>query len=189
LFVSLAAGVVFIFAFPNWGELASFGTAATVFTYLAGPTCVVILRKHTPELKRPFRVPRVGLIAPVSFVMSSLVVYWTTWPYTGYSLAAFMLGLAVFMLSRPKGTYRLGEVRRGLWIVVYSVALTTVSYLGSYGIDTISFPLDFGLVGVLALAGFYWGARSGFLTRELSGLIEQEKVEDSLAVPPDRRTG
>jgi amino acid transporter len=189
LLVSLAAGVVFIFAFPNWGELASFGTAATVFTYLAGPTCLVVLRRRAPELRRSFRVPSVRLVAPVSFVMSSLVVYWTTWPYTGYSLAAFILGLAVFMLSRPKGSYRQGEVKRGLWIVVYSVVLTTVSYLGSYGVGLIPFPLDFGVVAVIALACFYWGARSGFMTRELSGLVEQEKVEHALSAPPARDGG
>jgi amino acid transporter len=131
LLVSLLAGVAFIFAFPNWGELATFGTAATVFTYLVGPTCLVALRKHAPGLNRQFRVPVAGVLAPASFVMASLIVYWTTWPYTGYSLAAFMLGLAVFMLGRPEGTRRPAEVRRGLWIVVYSVLLTTVSYLGS----------------------------------------------------------
>jgi len=64
--------------------------------------------------------------------MSSLIVYWTTWPYTGYALAAFMLGLLVFMLARPRGARQPGEIRRGLWIVVYSVVLTSVSYLGSY---------------------------------------------------------
>jgi len=182
LLVSLAAGTVFIFAFPNWGELATFGTTATVFTYLVGPTSLVVLRRHAPGLKRSFRVPMAGAVAPVAFVMASLIVYWTTWPYTGYSLAAFMLGLLVFMVSRPRGTHQVGEVWRGLWIVVYSVILTVVSYLGGYGIGLIPFPLDFCVVTILALACFYWGARSGFQTGELRGLIEQEKVEESFEV-------
>ncbi len=142
LLVSLAAGVVFVFAFPNWGELATFGTTATVFTYLVGTTCLVVLRRHAPELKESFRVPMVGVVGPTAFVMASLIVYWTTWPYTGYSLAAFLLGLLVFTLSRPRGTHRVGEIRRGLRIVIYSITLTSVSYLGSYGIGLIPFPVD-----------------------------------------------
>ncbi len=183
LLVSLAAGMVFIFAFPNWGELATFGTTATVFTYVVGPTALVALRRHAPELRRSFRTPMARVVAPVAFVMSSLIVYWTTWPYTGYSLAAFILGLVVFMLTRPGGTHRSGEVRKGVWIVVYSVALTIVSYVGSYGIGLVPFPVDFGVVAVLGAACFYWGASNGFQTDELKRLVEQERVETSLDVP------
>ena len=35
---------------------------------------------------------------------------------------------------------------------------------------------------VIALAFFYWGAKSAFLTGELRGLIEQERVDKSLEV-------
>ncbi|MGH9917898.1 MAG: APC family permease, partial [Nitrososphaerales archaeon] len=180
LLVSLAAGVVFIFVFPNWGELATFGTASTVFTYLAGPTSLLVLRKHAPELKRSFRVPLAKVVAPVAFIMSSLIVYWTTWPYTGYSVAAFMLGLVVLMLSRRRAENHKGDAGRGLWIVVYSVIIAIISYLGSYGIDIIKFPFDFGAVVLSALACFYWGVRSGFKTDELRGLIEQETAEGTV---------
>ncbi len=180
LLVSLGAGVAFIFVFPNWGELATFGTTATVFTYLAGATSLVVLRRHAPDLERSFRVPLAGVVAPLAFVMASLIVYWTTWPYTGYLVAAFMLGLLVFLFSRSRGAYGTGDVRRGLWIVVYSILLAAVSYLGGYGIGLIRFPVDFGVVIVLAVACFYWGVGSGFQTDELRGLVEQEKVEGSL---------
>lgn len=179
LLVSLAAGVVFIFAFPNWGELATFGTTATVFTYLTGPTSLVVLRKYAPELERGFRAPIARLLAPVAFVMSALIVYWTTWPYTGYSVASFLLGLLIFLLSgRGRASFK-RELTRGSWIVFYSVVIALVSYLGSYGIGLISFPLDFGAVILLAIVCYFWGVRSGFQTDELRGLIEQATVEAS----------
>ena len=180
LLVSLAAGVLFIFAFPNWGELATFGTTATVFTYLAGATSLTLLRRHASNLKRMFRVPLAAVVAPTAFVMSSLIVYWTTWPYTGYSVVAFMLGFLVFFLARTRGASRSADLRRGVWIVAYSAILALVSYLGSYGVGLIPFPLDFCVVGALALTSFYWGVHSGFRTDELNGLIEQELVEGSL---------
>lgn len=193
LVVSLVAGVVFIFVFPNWGQLATFGTAATVFTYVAGPTAFVALRRHAGGLRRPFRVPFGGAVAPLAFVMSSLIVYWTTWPYTGYTVAAFLLGLLVFMVTRPRGSHRMAEARRGLWVVVFSVVLAALSYLGSYGTGAIPFPWDFGVVAAVSVAAYWWGARSGFLTDELRGLVEQERLERSLAghgmsqadLPPD----
>ncbi len=180
LLVSLLGGVIFIFAFPNWGELATFGTTATVFTYVAGATALTVLRKRAPELERSFHVPFATVIAPLAFVMASLIVYWTTWPYTGYSLVAFMLGLLVFLLSKSRGAYQVGDIRKGIWIVVYSILLAATSYLGSYGVGLIWFPLDFVVVIVIAVACYYWGVRSGFETDELRGIIEQEKIEQSL---------
>lgn len=180
LLVSLAAGVFFIFAFPNWSELATVGTAATVFTYVAGSTSLLALRRNAPELKRSFRVPLARIVAPMAFVMASFIFYWTTWPYTAYSLLAFSLGLILFAYSSARGAYPGNDVSRGLWIVAYSVVLTLVSFLGSYGRDFIPFPLDFLVVAGLALIFFYWGTRNGFKTEELRGLLEQEEIEARL---------
>jgi amino acid transporter len=180
LFVSLAVGIIFVFAFPNWGQLATVGTVATVFTFLAGSTSLVALRRDAPELKRSFRVPLVGVVAPLTFVMASLTVYWTTWPYTGYSVLAFIIGLALFFFARSRGHYPTSDIRRGLWIVAYSVLLALVSYLGSYGIGLIPFPYDFAVVSVLAVACYCWAVESYVPSQELKGLVEQEVVEASL---------
>ncbi len=180
LLVSLVAGAVFIFAFPSWSRLATVGTAATVFTYVAGATSLTTLRKTAPGLKRSFRVPMARVVAPTAFVMSSLILYWTTWPYTGYALLAFTLGLGLFLLSRARGAYPSSDIRRGLWIAVYAAAVTLVSYLGSYGAGVIPFPYDFAVVAALGVGFFFWGDRSGFKTKELEGLVEQEAAEARL---------
>lgn len=179
LLVSLSAGILFVFAFPNWGELATVGTVSTVFTFLAGSTSLVALRKDAAELKRSFKVPLARVVAPLTFVMASLIVYWATWPYTGYSVVAFIIGLAVYLYARSRGAYPVSDVRRGLWIVVYSLLLALVSYLGSYGIGWIPFPVDFFIVSGLALACYYWAVRSYVASRELKGLVEQELTESA----------
>jgi amino acid transporter len=180
LMINLLIGGFFLFAFPNWKQLATIGTTSTVFTQLAGATSLMVLRKNAPELKRTFKVPVAQFVAPLAFIMSSLIVYWTTWPYTGYSLIAFLAGMVLFFTARSRGAYPVSDIRRGLWIMVYSLALALLSYLGSYGIGVIQFPLDFGVIGVLALLCFYWGVRSAYKTEEIMRLVEQEEIERSL---------
>jgi amino acid transporter len=184
LLVSFAIGIGFLLAFPNWEELATIGTSSAVFTYLVGSTALVIFRKKAGRMKRGFRVPMAGLVAPVAFVMSSLIFYWTTWPYTGYSVVAFMTGFLLFGLAKSRGSYPSSDVRQGSWLVVYSVVLAALSYAGSYGTGALRFPFDFVVVGAVSLGFYYWGIHSGFESHELKGLAEQQEIEGSL----DRET-
>ena len=177
LFVSLVIAIFLLLAFPNWSQLATIGTTTTVFTQLAGATSLIVLRRNADQLKRSFRVPMGHVVAPVAFIASSLVVYWTTWPYTGYSLAALLLGLLIFMFYHFRGAYPQSDIRRGVWVVVFSICLTVLSYLGSYGRGFIPFPVDFVAVGVLALACYYWGISSGYKTDQLMRVLRQENVE------------
>ena len=180
LIINLFIGMFFLFAFPNWGQLATIGTTATIFTQLAGATSLTALRKNAPQLKRRFKVPAARIIAPVAFVMSSLIVYWTTWPYTGYAMIALLIGMVLFMIARSRGSYPVSDIRHGVWIVAYSVALTILSYLGSYGIGLIKFPWDFGMVGVMAIICYYWGVHSSYKTDGITKIMRQEEVEKSL---------
>jgi amino acid transporter len=174
LIINLIIGIFFLFAFPNWGQLATIGTTATIFTQLAGATSLTALRKNAPQLRRRFKVPASWIIAPLAFIMSSLIVYWTTWPYTGYAMFALLIGMALFMIARSRGSYPVSDIRHGAWIVAYSIALTLLSYLGSYGIGLIKFPWDFGIIGVMALICYYWGVRSSYRTEDIAKLMEQE---------------
>ncbi len=171
LIVNLFIGIFFLFAFPNWGELATIGTTATIFTQLAGATSLMALRKSAPQLKRQFRVPAARLIAPIAFIMSSFIVYWTTWPYTGYAMVALLLGMALFMVGWFRGSYPVNDALHGGWIVVYSLALTLLSYLGSYGTGLIAFPWDFAILGAMALVCYVWGVRSSYRTDDIARLI------------------
>ena len=177
LLISLLIAVFLLLAFPNWGQLATIGTTSTVFTQLAGATSLIVLRRNAGNLKRPFRVPAVHIIAPLAFVASSLVVYWTTWPYTGYSLAAFLLGLGIFLFYHFRGAYPQSDISRGIWIVTFSICLTIISYLGSYGIGVIPLPYDFLAVGLLAILCYFWGIRSGYKTDQLARILKQESVD------------
>jgi amino acid transporter len=158
LLVSFAIGILFILVFPSWGPLATVVTATTVFTYLAGATSLTVLRRSAPDLARSFRLPAARVLSPVAFVFASLVVYWTTWPYTAYSFIAILSGLVLFFYTRRGRPIR-GTVRSGIWVVAYSISIVVLSFFGSYGDRSIPFPSDFGLVTVVSLVFYYWGIR------------------------------
>jgi amino acid transporter len=172
-------GVFFIFAFPNWRQLATIGTATMVFTQLAGPATLMTLRKTAPDMKRLFKLPFARVVAPAAFAMSSIIVYWTTWPYTAYALIAIIIGVFLYSFGRARGSYSIGDVRHGIWIVVYSGLMIVLSYLGSFGIGYIMFPWDMVLVVLASLGAFYWGVSSGYKTEELKELLAHEAKNSS----------
>jgi amino acid transporter len=170
LIASLLIGIVFLFAFPAWAPLSTVVTSTTVFTYLAGATALMSFRKTAPEMRRTFRLPAAGIIAPLGFIMASLIVYWTTYPYTLYAFIAIILGLILFAIARSRGAYPVNDIAKGSWIVVYSAVMVVLSYVGSYGQGYIPFPWDFLVVVIVALIFYAWGTNSGYETEDLKAL-------------------
>ena len=49
----------------------------TVITYGLGPIVLLVLRRNQPTLQRPFRLWGAGILAPIAFVCSNWILYWT----------------------------------------------------------------------------------------------------------------
>lgn len=62
----------------------------TVLSYSIGPVILLHLHKAIPDAERPFRLRAAGLIAPIAFIASNWIIYWT-----GYAVTVWMFG-AVF---------------------------------------------------------------------------------------------
>lgn len=43
---------------------------------------MIALRKMGPTMTRPFRAKTLKVMAPLSFVLASLAIYWAMWPTT-----------------------------------------------------------------------------------------------------------
>ena len=82
LCLNLAVSFVFLFLFRGWGSLAEVISVATLISYATGPVAVMVLRQRS-LVNRPIRVRGMGVIAPVAFILASLILYWATWPLTG----------------------------------------------------------------------------------------------------------
>ncbi|AKA47759.1 amino acid transporter [uncultured archaeon] len=177
LLASLIIGYVFFLPFPSWYKLVGFITSATVFTYIVGGPSLRVLRKHAPELHRPFKLPGSSIIAPIAFIGASLVVYWSGWPLDGYLAIGIFIGLLVYAvfvayMDVPK-IFNRQNYRSGVWVPVYVVVIVIMSYIGEYGQNYVPFPWDVIMVAVVALIFYFWATASGYRTGDIDTMVKE----------------
>ncbi|BBW97788.1 APC family permease [Geobacillus sp. FSL W8-0032] len=182
MFFNLAVSFAFLFLFRGWGSLAEIISVATLISYITGPVTAAVLRRTGAHLYRPFRLKGLPIIAPCGFVFASLTFYWARWPLTGQVLFIIFIGLPIYFYYQSRNGWRqfAQELKAGIWMLVYLLSMALVSCLGSKqfgGRDIIPYGWDMGLVALLALAFYFWGVRSGVVTKHLQ---EAEQLNNEL---------
>ncbi|MGA9751569.1 MAG: APC family permease [Acidobacteriota bacterium] len=148
----------------GYGALISAVSVSFMVGYSIGPVSMGTLRRAAPDVPRPFRLKAAGVLAPLAFVISSLLLYWSEWPETGETLGVLFVGVLVYLAYGLWGGVRMRTLKYGVWFVVYLAAMALFSYLGSRhfgGKDVLPFGWDMVLVSATSLALYYWGIRQG----------------------------
>lgn len=148
LIVTYIVGVVFFFPFPSWQKLVSAVSLITVLSYSIGPVILLYLRKTLPNAERPFRLRASLIIAPIAFISSNWIIYWTGYAVTEWMFGAVFAYIVVYLgwyLSARRPLSKLG-LREAWWVFPYLGGMWVVSYLGPAG--------DMGGKGVI---GFFTG--------------------------------
>lgn len=159
--------MIMVSLFRDWGTLASVISTATLVAYLTGPTTVISLRKMAPKMHRPFRANLLKFMAPFSFVMASLAIYWAMWPTTAQVILIIILGLPIYFFYEYKMNWKntKKQINGSLWIVLYLIILAALSFIGSKefkGMNWIHYPYDFIVIIVVALIFYKIGTTSYF---------------------------
>jgi len=173
MWFNLAVSFIFLFFFRGWGKLAAVISVATIITFLVVPVSVMVLRTTAPNLHRPLRVPGLPLLAPVAFVLATLMLFWARWPYTGQIMLLLILPLPVYLYYQNKaGWLDFGRhLRAAWWLLAYLIAITALSWAGSEdfgGHGYLAYGWDQLCVAVTALVFYRLGLRSGWYTPELA---------------------
>ncbi|MBU0438549.1 APC family permease [Staphylococcus succinus] len=153
--------------FRDWATLASVISTATLVAYLTGPTTVISLRKMAPKMHRPFRANMLRFMAPFSFVLASLAIYWAMWPTTAEVILIIILGLPIYFFYEYKTNWKNTKKQIGgsLWIIFYLILLAFLSFIGSKefnGMNWIHYPYDFIVIAIVALIFYKLGTTSYF---------------------------
>ncbi|MDQ4214019.1 APC family permease [Microbacterium capsulatum] len=163
LIVNLVISIVFLLVFQSWqGLVASLG-----FFFAVGYSVIAVaagVNSRDPRLiARPWMKKGMGVVAPVSFVISGLILYWSGWQQIWISVLLFAISLpiAVIVKMRDKEIFTTKVLLQGAWFFVYMLFILGASALGSFGgANLVAGPWDSILVAVIT-AGFYvWGYRS-----------------------------
>lgn len=162
---NFAVGALLVLVFRDWSLLASVMATATLIAYATGPVTVMAFRKLRPNYTRPVHSKLMPVIAPLTFVIAGLAIYWAMWPTTVQVIFAILLGLPIYMYyDRKNGQISWKrQLKSGGWLLVYLAFLSAMSYAGSKGFngqDWIKYPYDFLIIIVVSLVFYYWGLAS-----------------------------
>lgn len=163
--VNLILAGVLVCIFRNWSTLASVISASTLIAYLTGPVAAVALRKMAPDLRRPFKPQALSWVAPLSFVLTSLAIYWAMWPTTIEVIFVICLGLPIYAYYEVRYHHYSWktQLKGSAWMLGYLIFISLMSYLGSVGfggINWIKYPWDFVVIIIASLLFYWWGVAS-----------------------------
>lgn len=162
MIVDLALATILVTLFRNWNLLATVITGATLIAYLTGPVTVMVLRKIGPNLERPFKPNYMKLLAPLTFIMTSLAIYWTRWPTTIEVIIVIIAGLPIYLYYeiRYQNHDLKEQLRSSWWMLGYLIFISIMSYIGSEGFggqNWIKYPWDFLVIAIISWIFYKWG--------------------------------
>ncbi len=173
LWLGFFMSIFWTLPFPSWGQLVGVVSSATVLTYLVGPVSAHAFRKTAPALERPFRLKGMGIISPISFIIASLIVYWTGWNIDSWLLGVQFVLFIIYILVKnqmPKTKISFSQqLNSTWWLITYYILMFVFSYLGTFGNGTsvIKAPWDQICVVIFSIAIYYWGINTGVPTPEM----------------------
>lgn len=183
-------GDIFLFPLPSWEALADFVVVAASINFAIVAATLPVLRRLHPDLERPFKVPYAKAWSLIAFVLSTMLIYWATYPTTLYAIGAFLVGLIVFIYQAYNQKFKGLKLKHSYWIIAYVVGLLILSYYGSTltgGINVIRYPFD--LYGIMAYGIVFWIISQISAPKDkigdLDGLIERAPKQ---AVDPTTET-
>lgn len=172
MWLNLLVAFIFLMLFRGWGQLAGVISVATLISYVTGPVAAIALRKigaQTVQTRTVLKIKGLGWIAPISFMLASLILYWAKWPLTGEVIFVMLLGVPMFLYYQGKvgWTGFNKHMKAGWWLIAYLAFMIIVSKLGSSkfgGNGTIPYGDDMIIVAVCSLAFYIWGLKSAWST-------------------------
>lgn len=103
-----------------------------------------------------------AVIAPISFVFASFIVYWSGWNTVSWLLGSQLVMFAIYWACKkfvPTDDVPFRQqLKSAWWLVGYYIILLIFSYLGSFGngLGLLKTPVDLTLIAVCSIAVFYW---------------------------------
>jgi amino acid transporter len=189
LILSFLLAILFTLPFPSWTSLVGVISSATVTTYVIGPVSAAAFRLTAKDLKRPFRLPGLWIIAPLAYIIAALIIYWTGWDTIRWLIGAQVVVWLIYLAVQryiPKDRVAWAEqFKASIWLIVFYIVLLAMSYFGQpafQGDGKIPAPWDQIIVAVAALGAFIWGVRSALRQNNIYDETDEEALPDIAGV-------
>jgi amino acid transporter len=161
LLLNFVVGLLFLIPLKSWHSIISVTGSLGVFTYAAGAVSVIVFRRMNIT-KQDQRLRGMTIIAPLAFIVASLIIYWAGWSTLSTTIPLLIVGIIVYFISFLTTRSDARGILSGLWIIVYVAGLLVLSYLGSFdGLKVIPAPWDSVVAAVFALLIYIWAVSAG----------------------------
>lgn len=161
MFVNFVLGAGMMLLLPSWHDIVQVLSALVAMTFSIGSVSLLVFR-NVDLGGEAQRLRGMRAIAPLAFMVSSLVILWTDWDTLLKTLIPITIGLLWFVVAFIRGQRDPGDISGGIWLVVYLIVTYGVAALGNYGgTGTIPQPWDSVIVAVCSIGLYQWGVRAG----------------------------
>ena len=170
----LVISVVYLILLPSFASVLSVFVDSVVFSYSPSAISLAVFRKKYPDIRRPYKLPAYRIVAPLSFVIGGLLIYWSGFTYVTISIMSVYVGLIFLLVYHKRKGLTKTDFMAGIWLPVYMIVVLGLSFIGSSnfgGIDLVVFPYDVILFIMVTLVFYYIGYYSG-LKYEGTGVEE-----------------
>ncbi|MGN6742939.1 MAG: APC family permease [Amnibacterium sp.] len=161
LVLNLVISLVFLFLFQSWqGLVASLGFYFAV-SYAIIAVAAGVSSKD-PRVQVPAWSRSMPVIAPIAFIVSGLILYWSGWAQVWVGVLLFLsaVPLAVRIMLRDRTVVTPRLLLRGLWFLVFMLFILGMSAIGSFGgSGLVPQPVDSIIMAVASAAFYWWGYR------------------------------
>lgn len=160
IILNFVVGALFLLPLPSWHEIVGVMSTMVALTFSIGSISLLGFR-HVRLGSDRSRLPGMSILAPLAFVVSTLVIYWSAWSELSKTIPVLAAGLLWYVFIHIRGSYTRADIRGGLWLVVYIVVTYALSAIGSFdGAGWISTPWDTIIVALVGIICYVWGVRA-----------------------------
>jgi amino acid transporter len=183
-------GLLFLLPFPSWHSLVGLITGASVLMYSGAPLSLGAFRSQVPDASRPYRMPAAQVIAPLSFAIASLLIYWSGFEVVWKLGIVLVIGYVVLGISMAFDPQRPPlDWKNAVWLPAWLIGLGILSWQGQYAggavvapVNTNNIPFWWDMVAVagFALIIYYWAMRTKLTSAEMLNLVNRQAGEQEL---------
>jgi amino acid transporter len=161
LVINFVLGIAFLLPFGSWQQIVAATSVLGLIAYALPSVSAVVFERGGAFTGAPRWI---RFLAPVAFVLASLIIYWAGWHELRIALPILLVGVLVYAYQHFRSGAPWSDARLGLWLVGYLALVLLMSAIGSKdfeGTNAVPAPWDSVIVAVVALAGWLAGVRAG----------------------------
>lgn len=158
---NFVVSALFLVPFRGWQDLITVVGVLSLLGYSACAVAAGTFRASDGD-RASWTLPGLRWIAPASFVVSTGLIHWAGWDHLRFALPMAASGVLIFVVRHRLRAGLGRELALGMWLLGYLATLYLVAWAGSFGgSGLLAAPWDSVVAGVLGLAVYHWGVRSG----------------------------